>query len=93
MGPQTSTPASVIALLPKLSDPDSDIRYMSLNDLYKILRNGAPNFLISDYPTCNRAADGLLKTLDDQNGEVQNQAIKWSVSIDIALLMSLLILL
>ena len=76
---QTSTPANVIALLPKLSDADSDIRYMSLNDLYKVLRNGAPNFLISDYHTCTKAADALLKTLDDPNGEVQNQAIKWSV--------------
>lgn len=53
---------------------------MSLNDLFKILHNGAPNFLVSDYHTCTKAADGLLKTLDDQNGEVQNQAIKWSVS-------------
>lgn len=76
---QASTPGNVIALLPKLSDADSDIRYMSLNDLYKVLRNGAPNFLVSDYHTCIKAADGLLKTLDDQNGEVQNQAIKWSV--------------
>lgn len=79
MPPQPSTPGNVIALLPKLSDADSDIRYMSLNDLYKVLRNGAPNFLVSDYHTCTKAADGLLKTLDDQNGEVQNQAIKWSV--------------
>ena len=79
MPAQTSTPANVIALLPKLSDADSDIRYMSLNDLYKVLQNGAPNFLISDYQTCTRAADGLFKTLDDPNGEVQNQAIKWSV--------------
>jgi len=52
---------------------------MSLNDLYKVLRDGAPFFLVSDYHTCTRAADGLLKTLDDQNGEVQNQAIRWSV--------------
>lgn len=77
MPSQPSTPGHVIALLPKLGDADSDIRYMSLNDLYKILRNGAPNFLVSDYHTCTRAAEGLFKTLDDQNGEVQNQAIKW----------------
>ena len=79
MPAQTSTPANVIALLPKLSDADSDIRYMSLNDLYKVLQNGAPNFLISDYQACTRAAEGLFKTLDDPNGEVQNQAIKWFV--------------
>ena len=77
MAPQASTPGQVNALLPKLNDADSDIRYMSLNDLYNVLQNGAPNFLISDYHTCAKAVEGLLRTLDDQNGEVQNQAIKW----------------
>lgn len=80
MPSQASTPGNVIALLPKLLDADSDIRYMSLNDLHKVLQVGAPNFLVSDYHTSTKAADGLLKTLDDQNGEVQNQAIKWFVS-------------
>lgn len=76
MAPQPSSPSQVVALLPKLNDADSDIRYMSLNDLYNVLQNGAPNFLISDYHTCAKAVEGLLKTLDDQNGEVQNQAIR-----------------
>ena len=72
-----STAANVTALLPKLSDADPDIRYMSLSDLHKTLVNGAPSFLISDYVTCSKAVEGLLKTLDDTNGDVQNQAIKW----------------
>lgn len=73
----SSTPANVQALLPKLNDADPDIRYMSLSDLHKVLINGAPSFLLSDYLACTKAVEGLLKTLDDQNGEVQNQAIKW----------------
>ncbi|MCJ1305298.1 hypothetical protein MMC08_008112, partial [Hypocenomyce scalaris] len=74
--PQNPTANSVAALLPKLNDADSDLRYMSLNDLYSILNAGSQNFLLGDYNTCARTIDGLLKTLDDQNGEVQNQAIK-----------------
>ena len=72
-----STAASVQALLPKLNDADPDIRYMSLSDLHKLLVAGTPAFLLSDYLACTKAVEGLLKTLDDQNGEVQNQAIKW----------------
>lgn len=75
--PQNPTSSHVAALLPRLNDADSDLRYMSLNDLFSILNVGAPNFLASDYNTCARTIDGLLKTLDDQNGEVQNQSIKW----------------
>ena len=73
------TPAQALALLPKLSDADADLRYMSLNDLYNTLNAGAPNFLINDYHTSAKIIDGVLQTLDDQNGEVQNQAIKWYV--------------
>ena len=74
---QNPTPAQALALLPKLSDADADLRYMSLNDLYDILDAGAPNFLTSDYHSSAKIIDGILMTLDDQNGEVQNQAIKW----------------
>ncbi|KAL8670060.1 MAG: hypothetical protein Q9168_005379 [Polycauliona sp. 1 TL-2023] len=69
-------PAAVGALLPKLGDADADIRYMSLNDLDNLLRAGAPGFLLNDYHLCAKTVDCLLKTLDDTNGEVQNQAIK-----------------
>ena len=75
--PQNPTPTQALALLPKLSDADADLRYMSLNDLYGILNAGPPNFLSGDYHTSAKIIDGILLTLDDQNGEVQNQAIKW----------------
>ena len=68
---------TVAALLPKLSDADSDYRFMSLNDLYTALSNGHPGFLLQDFNTAARVVEGILKTLDDQNGEVQNLAIKW----------------
>jgi cullin-associated NEDD8-dissociated protein 1 len=42
-----------------------------------VLTIGKPDFLHNDYNTAARAVDGILKTLDDQNGEVQNLAIKW----------------
>ena len=75
----TSNPTSqtVAQLLPKLHDVDPDYRFMSLNDLFTVLTIGKPDFLYNDYNTAARAVDGILKTLDDQNGEVQNLAIKW----------------
>ena len=75
--PPNPTPAQALALLPKLSDADADLRYMSLNDLYNTLNAGASTFLTNDYHTSAKIIDGVLQTLDDQNGEVQNQAIKW----------------
>ncbi|KAL9017560.1 MAG: hypothetical protein Q9185_005125 [Variospora sp. 1 TL-2023] len=71
-----AVPAGIVALLPKLSDADADIRYMSLSDLDNILKTGSAGFLTNEYHTCARTVDCLLKTLDDTNGEVQNQAIK-----------------
>jgi len=68
---------TVAQLLPKLHDADPDYRFMSLNDLYHVLSNGKHDFLQGDYNTAARTVDGVLKTLDDQNGEVQNLAIKW----------------
>ncbi|KAH8811979.1 armadillo-type protein [Xylogone sp. PMI_703] len=67
---------TVAGLLPKLHDADPDYRFMSLNDLYQVLTLGKQDFLYNDYNTAARAVDGVLKTLDDQNGEVQNLAIK-----------------
>ena len=71
------TTAQCLSLLPKLSDADADLRYMSLNDLYSLLNAGSATFLSTEYHTCAKIIDGILLTLDDQNGEVQNQAIKW----------------
>ena len=75
--PANPTAHTVAALLPKLSDADPDFRFMSLNDLFTVLSNGHHGFLMQDYGTAAKAVDGILKTLDDQNGEVQNLAIKW----------------
>ncbi|KAI1391561.1 TIP120-domain-containing protein [Hypoxylon trugodes] len=69
-------PQSINALLAKLGDPDPDFRFMSLNDLHQILTKQKVDFLNHDYNTSSRIVDNVVKTLDDQNGEVQNLAIK-----------------
>ncbi|KAI4196274.1 MAG: hypothetical protein LQ350_006645 [Teloschistes chrysophthalmus] len=75
-GSVNATPAAISSLLAKFGDADADIRYMSLNDLDKILTSGAQGFLSNEYQICAKVVESLLKTLDDTNGEVQNQAIK-----------------
>jgi cullin-associated NEDD8-dissociated protein 1 len=71
-------PAHIVAeLVNKLHDADSDIRYMSLSDLAAIFSNASQSaYLAQDYTACARVIDGLLHTLTDTNGEVQNQTIK-----------------
>ncbi|KAK2748150.1 hypothetical protein FQN57_001275 [Myotisia sp. PD_48] len=64
------------ALLVKTTDPDPDIRYMSLNDLLDLIENCGRTYFAQDHHSCNRMVDALLKSLEDQNGEVQNQALK-----------------
>lgn len=73
--PPNPTSHHVASLLPKLNDPDPDIRYMTLNDLHTMLETGASTFLAHDYTTCARVVDGLIHTLNDGNGDVQNMAI------------------
>ncbi|KAL2799858.1 armadillo-type protein [Aspergillus keveii] len=63
-------------LLSKLDDADPDMRYMSLNDLYGVLSGPNTNFLPHDQYLSTKLAEGLLKALDDQHGDVQNQALK-----------------
>ncbi|KAF5879746.1 putative cullin binding protein [Botrytis fragariae] len=70
------TSLTVASLLPKLHDADPDYRFMSLNDLFQVLESGKPDFLHHDYNTAAKTVDGVIRTLDDQNGEVQNLAIK-----------------
>ncbi|KAK3051448.1 hypothetical protein LTR09_007471 [Extremus antarcticus] len=77
----TSVPANPVAhnvsmILPKLNDADSDIRYMTLNDLLTMLNSGNPTFIAHDYTLCCKIVDGLLHTLADTHGDVQNMAIK-----------------
>ncbi|PWY68459.1 hypothetical protein BO70DRAFT_366129 [Aspergillus heteromorphus CBS 117.55] len=64
------------SLLSKLGDPDPDMRYMSLNDLLGILNSPHSTYLAHDQISSSRLAEGLLKALDDQHGDVQNQALK-----------------
>jgi cullin-associated NEDD8-dissociated protein 1 len=72
-----ASPQAVMNLVYKLSDADPDFRFMSLNDLLQLLQNAKPDFLHHDYNIAARTVDSITKTLDDQNGEVQNLAIKW----------------
>jgi len=74
--PTNPTIHNVASLVPKLSNPDPDIRFMSLNDLSQMLTVGAPQFISHDYSVCAKVVDGLLSTLNDGNGDVQNMAIK-----------------
>ncbi|KAI6784922.1 cullin-associated NEDD8-dissociated protein 1 [Emericellopsis cladophorae] len=74
--PQQASPQAVMNLIGKLNETDPDLRFMSLNDLLQLLNNAKADFLHHDYNTAARAVDNVIKTLDDQNGEVQNLAIK-----------------
>jgi cullin-associated NEDD8-dissociated protein 1 len=69
--------ASIASLLNKINDPDPDIRFMQLSDLANILIAPSSEFVKQDSHTAARIIDGLLKSLADQHGEVQNQALKW----------------
>ncbi|KAG6007228.1 hypothetical protein E4U21_006247 [Claviceps maximensis] len=70
------SPQHIASLVQKLGDSDPDFRFMSLNDLLQLLQAARLDFLQHDYNTAARIVDGIIKTLDDQNGEVQNLAIK-----------------
>lgn len=74
--PPNPTSANVTQLLPKLDNDDPDYRFMALSDLHDMLQVGHQAFLQSDHLACAKTVEGLLKTLVDSNGEVQNQAVK-----------------
>ncbi|KAJ5650385.1 Cullin-associated NEDD8-dissociated protein 1 N-terminal part [Penicillium longicatenatum] len=76
MAERQLTQQNILGLLGKLDDPDADLRYMSLNDLYGILSNPQSTFISNDHRSAQGLAEGLLKALDDQHGDVQNQALK-----------------
>lgn len=75
----SATPQAVMGLIQKLGDADPDFRFMSLNDLSQLLAVAKPDFLTHEYNIAARTVDSIIKALDDQNGEVQNLAIKWYV--------------
>ncbi|KAF2137453.1 uncharacterized protein K452DRAFT_235848 [Aplosporella prunicola CBS 121167] len=68
--------ADVGRLCRKLTDNDPDLRYMALNDLHQLMVNGHPSFLTHDYSGASKILDGLIDTLNDTNGDVQNQAVR-----------------
>ncbi|UNI19616.1 hypothetical protein JDV02_005795 [Purpureocillium takamizusanense] len=74
--PNPPSPQAVMAHIRRLGDADPDFRFMALNDLLQLLNNSKPDFLHHDYNIAARAVDSVIKTLDDQNSEVQNLAIK-----------------
>ena len=80
---QSYTANDVASLIPKFWDSDSDIRFMSLVDLCNILSAGPQTLLVGDVHTAARVVDCLIVLLDDTNGDVQSQALKRSVFIDI----------
>ncbi|KAI3321718.1 TATA-binding protein interacting [Xylariaceae sp. AK1471] len=69
-------PQTIGQLLTRLNDADPDFRFMSLNDLHQILTKPKTDFLVHDYNTSSRIVDAVIKALDDQNGEVQNLAVR-----------------
>ncbi|KAJ5894746.1 Cullin-associated NEDD8-dissociated protein 1 N-terminal part [Penicillium taxi] len=60
----------------QLGDPDADLRYMALNDLSTLMRSPTSNFLTTDRDTSTILYHGIIKALEDQNGDVQNQALE-----------------
>lgn len=73
--PQNPTAHNLASILPKLSDADPDIRFMTLADMRKMLETGHPQFLMHDYTICAKVVEGLLLTLKDTNGDVQNESV------------------
>jgi hypothetical protein len=60
-----------------MSSADKDFRYMATNDLMTELKK--ETFRL-DTPTEAKMVTSVLKLIEDNNGEVQNLVVKWSVS-------------
>ncbi|KAI9208792.1 Cullin-associated NEDD8-dissociated protein 1 [Polychytrium aggregatum] len=70
----SSNPAYWVAgLLEKMSNSDSDFRYMAANDFITELQKAS--FSLDDASE-KKMVNALLKLLQDKNGEVQNLAVK-----------------
>ncbi|USP82059.1 hypothetical protein yc1106_09333 [Curvularia clavata] len=74
--PPNPTAHNVAQLLPRFGDDDPDFRFMALSDLHDILVVAHPGLLLHDDVIAAKTVEGLLTTLVDTNGEVQNQAVK-----------------
>jgi cullin-associated NEDD8-dissociated protein 1 len=74
---RSATATQISGMIQKLQDPDPDIRFMQLSDLQGALSNINTEWVRNDIPTAGRVIEGVVHALGDQNGEVQNQALKW----------------
>ncbi|KAF3904151.1 hypothetical protein AA313_de0205227 [Arthrobotrys entomopaga] len=63
-------------ILQHLSDADSDFRFMALNDLFSLVTSSSNSISNDSGSSTSRLIDGVVKALDDSNGEVQNLAVK-----------------
>ena len=61
----------------KLESQDSDLRFMALNDILTSLTRGSPVLLNNEKDISGQIVQGLVRTLDDSNGEVQNMSVRW----------------
>ncbi|KPI38132.1 Cullin-associated NEDD8-dissociated protein 1, C-terminal part [Cyphellophora attinorum] len=73
---RSATATQISGMIQKLQDPDPDIRFMQLSDLQGALSNINTEWVRNDIPTAGRVIEGVVHALGDQNGEVQNQALK-----------------
>lgn len=74
--PANPSSQTIALLLQKINDDDPDFRFMALNDILTVLNVAKSDILAHDFSTAARAIDGIVRALDDKNGEVQSQAIK-----------------
>ncbi|ODQ55190.1 TIP120-domain-containing protein [Saitoella complicata NRRL Y-17804] len=68
-----STLQTMSSLLERMTNPDTDFRYMALADLTTELQKPG---LTLDEGMSKKVVQGVLKALEDKNGEVQNLAVK-----------------
>lgn len=69
--------SDISGLLDKFQDHDADIRYMTLADLGKMLNSAPPGLLSRELALGQKLVDNITRLLDDSNGDVQSQALKW----------------
>lgn len=77
--PHNITLKDLMTPLNKINDEDPDIRFMSLEDLCKNLEASSIGILNKEVHLSSSIIDAILKCLDDTNGDVQSQALKWYV--------------
>jgi cullin-associated NEDD8-dissociated protein 1 len=77
MSSNSHQPFNLQGILERLNNADSDYRFMTLNDLHSYLTSANTTGVTVDSFQNVRLLDGVLKALDDVNGEVQNLAVKW----------------